>query len=95
MLHHAHERKVLDRIDPEPLPAMPNQPNVPFETESPAAAASVTIWKSMPQPVPGGIVLSGSGMTWLVRIISTVRDPRASPSHPRPVWTFGRANSGI
>ena len=27
----------------------------------------------MPHPVPGGIVLSGSGLTWFVRIISTVR----------------------
>ena len=30
----------------------------------------------MPQPVPGGIVFSGSGLTWLVRIISTVRGAR-------------------
>ncbi len=52
---------------------MPNHVKVPVDTESPAAAASVTTWKSMPHPVPGAIVFSGSGLTWLVRIISTVR----------------------
>src|SRR2546427_10674714 len=45
------------------VPAMPKQLNVPFETESPAAAASITTWKSMPQPVPGAIVFNGSGLT--------------------------------
>jgi len=42
MLHHADERQVLDRVDPEPRAGDAKPVNVPLNTESPTAAASMT-----------------------------------------------------
>ena len=63
VLQHPDEREVVHGIDPEPGAGDAEPVKGSGRVGLAGGRASMTTLKSMPHPVPGAIVLSGSGLT--------------------------------